>query len=206
LLLIVALIILGTFIYGQISGKGAGTELCVDTDDLNFSSKGSVTGLVLTEAEDGSLVEEEQTKYDGCLNQEQVVERFCDENNYIKEETIDCPEKKICSGGACVPLPPLIIAEEVSKEETKFTVEEEINISFWIITTLKDKDGGILLLHKELFPAQESGTIISSVVNYNNLEVVSEKSVLVYDQPDPAVWFVYLSEPMVVNYDAVELS
>ena len=204
---VVTLLLLGIFVVNQITGKSYGTDTsCIDTDELNISSKGSVTGLVLSEAEDGSFVEEEQTKFDGCLNQQQVVEQVCDENNYIKIETIDCPDKKICSDGACVPLPPLITAEDVSKEETSFLVQDEINVSFWIITTLKDADGGVLLLHKELFPVQENGAEISSLVNYNNLDAVYEKSVVVYDQPDPAVWFVYLSNPLVVNYGDLEIS
>ena len=95
---------------------------------------------------------------------------------------------------------PLLSALEVSKLTTKIIAGENITTKFWVITTLKDKDGTTLILNKVLIPSLNAGEPFLAKVEYPFPDSIERKEVLVYDTFDPSKWKVHLNETFVKEY------
>ncbi|MBI2668452.1 hypothetical protein HYX14_01285 [Candidatus Woesearchaeota archaeon] len=131
------------------------------------------------------------------------TELACDDGYDNDGDTVkDCEDTDCATNIACKkPLAEFVVkAEEADKLHTKITAGEDINKVFWIFTTVKDKDGTILIFNKELVSSMKKDEIYTSTITYKNPEKIAKKAVVVYDTPDPSKWTVYLDQKFEQTY------
>jgi hypothetical protein len=167
---------------------------CVDSDSSSTETKGNVTGLY-------DYLDSSNTKVkfveDGCKDLKTVIERTCGTNGKVSYQEIPCTGDKVCQDGKCTQFNALSVnssnfALDYKNFNTKLRTVNEIEVPFWVITTLKDEDGMILSYKKELFEPN-NGYTYNSELTFNNPDKVEKKEVIVYDVPDPSKWSVYLT-------------
>jgi hypothetical protein len=185
-----------------INTTGEITSFCQDSDLNDTSKKGTITGIEL-DLTSGSAENKLTSKQDSCYDSSKVIEYVCSEDNFVDWELETCPEKTICLDGACVIAPPLLNAEDVSKTTTKLFAIENVDKPFWVITTLLDEDGAIILFSKILYPSLEKDQPYDHIVSYPDLDLVKTKKVVVFDVNDPSLWTVYLNETFEVQYEGL---
>jgi hypothetical protein len=185
-----------------INTTGEVTLSCNDPDLNDTSKKGTITGQEL-DLTSGSVENKLVSKEDSCYDSSKVIEYVCNENDFVDWELKTCPEKTICLEGACVLAPPLLNAEDVSKTTTKLLAIENVDKPFWVITTLLDEDGTIILFSKILYPSLEKEQPYEHIVSYPDLDLVKTKKVVVFDVNDPSLWTVYLNETFEVQYEGL---
>jgi hypothetical protein len=173
---------------------------CQDSDLDDITIKGTTSGLEL----DLSSAESKLTsREDSCFDSSKVIEYVCSEDNFVDWELKTCPEKTICLDGACVIAPPLLNAEDFSKTTTKLLAVEDVDKPFWVITTLLDEDGVIILFSKILYPSLEKDQPYDHIVSYPDLDLVKTKKLVIFDVNDPSLWTVYLNETFEVQYEGL---
>ncbi|MBT6367475.1 hypothetical protein HOJ75_02205 [Candidatus Woesearchaeota archaeon] len=179
-------------------------DICLDPDNENVSVRGDTIGIELEQTSMGTYQEKRVLKSDGCFNETHVVEQTCGENDYIVSETVQCPPKTFCSEGACIDIIPVVSISDISKSVTELYIDENITVPFSVITQLYDENGTVIVFNKVLYPSAQKDDVIQMTVTYDTIDTVKQKSVTVYDVPDPSVWKVYLNETFVAEYDNSE--
>ena len=71
---------------------------CVDSDGYDLFVAGNVTGFDVT---NGNPI----IHFDSCINNNTMIERYCDANS-IKRNYTTCPSEYTCNNGACVVVSP----------------------------------------------------------------------------------------------------
>ena len=77
----------------NVSNSESSIITCSDSDDLNYSKKGTVTYTNSS----GTI-----SLQDTCAGQDSLTEFYCQSSSTYKAQTITCSSGKICSNGACI--------------------------------------------------------------------------------------------------------
>lgn len=116
-------------------------------------------------------------------------------------------------GTACVSAGQAVVGTKIKVEELpstwptyriRLTALENINAPFNVFTTLLDERNAALVFERRVIaPLAQGETVDIMTTAHDN--VVTSKRIIIYDNPNPAVWTIHLQRPFEIQYEVEEI-